>query len=599
MAGVEIYADAGDRGFSFILPSTTPNLGGVVRHPDEGHFGTIVGQGGAGKSILALQIVTRLLKNADKASPSVQSRADCAHAAFYFSLQAHPRELKRQVQQFIWGKERYTSWERPRGSRISGEDQYSNGLYLISVPPPIESLNALTLKIRQTIAGELKLVSGLVAVVIDPIGSVESGEHLRTHLVQLRELADSHRTFVFLLAEKHAFTRHTAIEHYSQSIVHLEHNPEHQQHRRLYVQKARGQSFRSGYHYLELQRPPTQDADSLQAASSLSKGICVFPSVDAQSAQAHERLYQVQQQQSNQRNSRTVAFFSEKRDVDFLQGERIEAGSAVFLMGPPGTFKEHIASDFAAADRDGATIYVSFKAEFEAIRMSMEKEPGRTAQLIDTRQEWKGELEPATYVYDARSPLLTPEEILFNVSTFIAPSETRDGEAGGREAAVTFRRAVIWGLRRLYDFPNFKDGVVRFLEALVTMLKAQQITTLVVDWPDKTSASTVPIVDLCQYIFLTRVCHTAESLVEVRSEDQTALLKELWSDRPRQVALLRAQRTRRGVHHSRGVVFKQRRGEAGTIEQLRVNQVIGDAHDFEHLWLNAGMKWEEDLSLLS
>ena len=70
-------------------------------------------------------------------------------------------------------------------------------------------------------------------------------------------------------------------------------------------------------------------------------------------------------------------------------------------------------------------------------------------------------------------------------------------------------------------------------------------------------------------------------------------------DKPRQVALLRAQRTRRGVHHSQGLVFKQRK-DTGNIDHLSVREAIGDTdRDFEYLWVNAGMKWEEDLSLLS
>ena len=89
---------------------------------------------------------------------------------------------------------------------------------------------------------------------------------------------------------------------------------------------------------------------------------------------------------------------------------------------------------------------------------------------------------------------------------------------------MKFRRAIIWGLRRLYDFPNFGETMtVQFLEALVTLLKSQKITSLLVDWPDlKRERSTLPIVDLCQYIFLSRVCYSKESpeLAERRDEKE-------------------------------------------------------------------------------
>jgi KaiC/GvpD/RAD55 family RecA-like ATPase len=620
--GRNIYADAGDPGLSFILPSLNQDEGGITRNSEEGHFGAIVGRGGSGKTVLALQIVTGLLNKADEFDAKMahvagkvhQPNSNHTHAAFYFSLEAHPKELKRQVEQFSWGYKRYfTHWDKKTaGSRAMGDGEYSNGLYLVSVPPPAESLNTLILKIRQTIAGELRRIKSPVAVVIDPMGAINAGDELRTSLVQLKELADMHRTFVFLLTEKFAFDRYTSIEHYSQSILHLEHDPGEQQHRRMYVQKARGQSFRSGYHYFELQRP--------QNPGSLSEGIRIFPSVDAQSAHAHERLKDLQRKHSTP-GENEVAFLPDGKDHAFLGKEQIEAGSAVFLMGPPGTFKEHVAGEFARADGDGATIYISFKADMDAVQRVMQKERRRELRTksqkgdgnnpkleaaiekkeaisIDSPDAREKALVATTYFYDARSPLLTPEEILFTVRKFISIHSLSD-EDKRRPGSVKLQRAVIWGLRRLYDFPNFKDDIVRFLEALVTMLKSEQITTLVVDWPDKTSASTVPIVDLCQYIFLTRVCHTAESL-EDRNEGQQRLLERLWSDKPRQVALLRAQRTKHGVHHSQGVVFKQRKDQQGTIEQLTVEKAIGEkGRDFENLWINAGMKWEADLSLLS
>jgi KaiC/GvpD/RAD55 family RecA-like ATPase len=418
---------------------------------------------------LALQIVTELLNQAD--SVNTNNEDGRVHAAFYFSLEAHPTELRRQVQQFTWGYKRYKAWGNNIGvPGLSGEHEYSNGLYLVSVPPPAESLNALLLKIRQTIAGEFKRVKNPVAIVIDPIGAVETEDDFGTNLTQLTELANMHRTFLFLLVEQYAFNKYTSIEHYSQSIIHLEHDPGQQQHRRLYVQKARGQAFRSGYHSFELQS---------------SNGIRVFPSVDAQSAHAHERLSALQSSDPQLSNPETVAFFPEGNDSTFLGDEQIEAGSAVFLMGPPGTFKEYVASEFAVAEQDGATIYVSFKADFDAIRKAMEKRAHKKAELIDSRGEREQLLTPTTYFYDARSPLLTPEEILFTVNNFIAT--TPAAGPSGLTKSVPFRRAIIWGLRRLYDFPNFKDNIVRFLEALVTTLKSQRITTLVVDWPDKTS----------------------------------------------------------------------------------------------------------------
>lgn len=612
----DIYADAGDEGLRFILPSAKQKeKGGFLRQEGDGHLNTIVGRGGSGKSILALQLVTSLLKNASL------SDSNRPHAAFYFTLEASPRELGRQLLQFTWG-DRYEDWRESDSSlgrifkkdesRVTGDDEYANGLYLLRIPSPVESLNALNLQIRQMIARQLQRIGGLEAIVIDPMGAVSAGDDLGTSLSELKELAEKHRTFVFLLTERYAFDKYPSIEHYSQSIIHLDHDPGQQQHRRLYVQKARGQGFRSGYHLFELEQARTEQPpgsrDEIEAGDfreeNLSKGIRVFPSIEAQAAYAHERLADRQKKEARdsfelQKNGQvslsataSVPFFPDEDEKPFLGNtngkvvgrdpEQILIGSAVFLMGPPGTFKEFVASQFAEAakEKKGATIYVSFKADM------------RGEKTFDTRNDIEKSLESTVYFFDARSPLLTPEEVLFTVQRAIM------GKAN--KGDVRFQRAVIWGLRRLYDFPNFREGrAVQFLEALVTLLKSERITSLLVDWPDKKTPSAVPIVDLCQYIFLTRVCYSKEAPeVKAKTSDERKEimndLNSLWTKNTAQVALLRAQRTRSGVHHDQGAVLQQLNDELRSFERLPQ-----DNQNFERLWLNCGVKWEEDLSLLS
>jgi KaiC/GvpD/RAD55 family RecA-like ATPase len=571
-----------------------------MRHRKDGHLSTIVGRGGSGKSILALQLVTALLERSVSLAQEGSEPKNCA--AFYFTLEASPEELKRQVTQFEWGRKRYEEWTK-RETHL-----HSNGLFLVSVPSPAESLNTLALQIRQTVARQMQHVDSLAAIVIDPMGAINADRDLRHDLSQLKELAETHRTFVFLLSEKHAFERHPSIEHYSQSIIHLEHDPGQPQHRRLHLQKARGQSFRSGYHHFELQPPSREGRASNQATSGAhtdtspvtgtdgsglpSKGIWVYPSMQAQAAYAHEIL-------SENQPPRGVAtppgesFFpiNDETDERFPGGEEIEVGSAVFLMGPPGTFKEYIASQFAFAARAtrGATIYVSFKADIDSIHQK--------GAVPIRPQENLGMLAEKTYFLDARNPLLTPEEILFTVHNALIENTDPDrGNSNPTSDRVVFQRAIVWGLRRLRDFPYFKEGRdVQFLEALVTLLKAQRITSLLVDWPDKQTPSTVPIADLCQYVFLTRVCSSPHSKA-IEDPDIKTRLQRLWdSDRDtKQIAFLRAQRTRRGVHHDQGAIIKQ-------VETNRIVRVPGTLRNepFEHSWLYYGVEWEQDLSLLS
>lgn len=583
----QIRAEAGDPGFKFVLQS------GLLRGPN-GHLGTIVGRGGSGKSILALQIVTQLLTTAHEEERKAGVTAGRHSAAFYFTLEASPRELANQVGQFTWGQTHYDEkWERTtkdvKSDHVSGNDEYNKGLYLVSVPSPVESLRALGVKIRQTIAAQLPRIGKLAAIIIDPMGAVNAAEDVETNLIQLKELAETHSTFVFLLTEKHAFETNKAIEHYSQSIIHLEHEPGQRQHRRLHVQKARGQSFRSGYHPFYLHQP----------AGDRSEGIRVLPTIEAQSADAHYQLKIWQRDRPKPakqvplpgvpRNSDSdgVWLLPSKSFPDDDVNQRIRPGSAVFLMGPPGTFKEKLADQFAAAahlDEGGATLYLSFKTD-----------RGDNDVPVDSRTRLDPlKVENGTYFFDARNPLLTPEEILFTVRNTI-----------NFEAPTTrFKRAIVWGLRRLYDFPNFKQDAVQFLEALVTMLKARNITTLLVDWPDKQTATTVPIVDLCQYILLTRVCYRIQEREEIKNVDVRDRLVHLWGaeNAAQQIALLRVQRTPEGVHHDVGFVYKQGKRENNSWEKVaQKGHAAGQGPPlrFEDLWTYYGRKWEDDLSLQS
>jgi len=340
-----------------------------------------------------------------------------------------------------------------------------------------------------------------------------------------------------------------------------------------------------------------------------SQGIRVFPSIEAQSAYAHE--------QAPTGKPPRVWFFphkggnQEKAPINEEPNLEIQDGSVVFLMGPPGTFKERVAEEFARAaakppegEKEGATLYLSFKVDFENV-----KENGKLRKL---GSEWEKDENPEikTYFFDARSPSLTPEEILFTIR-----NEIRH---------VPFRRAIVWGLRRLYDLPNFKDGEVQFLEALVTMLKWRKITTLLVDWPDKQTATTVPIVDLCQYILLTRVCHRMQESFTIKPKEKRDGLAPLWTSPPeyeqppKQIAFLRVQRTPGGVRHDLGWVHKHMKPVGA--EGLRVVRqtaresqpdvvptpaavptpaTVPPKKGFDGLWWDYGKKWEDDLSLQS
>jgi KaiC/GvpD/RAD55 family RecA-like ATPase len=582
----KFWADAGDDGFRFILSDvwsvhaggtddTTARKGGILRSGDGGHLATIVGRGGTGKSILALQLVNELLMTSAAQRP----------AAFYFTLEASPKELDHQSNRFGWNMARHA--KRPQAAqaphpevlRVKEPSVARGGLAIVPIPSPTEDFASFVLHIKQTVARHLDQFDELSAIVVDPLGGITLAADLRSELNQLKQLSDSHETFVLLLTEDYVFNAHRSIEHYSQTIIHLEHDPKIQPSRRLHIQKARNQPFRSGYHQFEIHQ---------------EKGIRVFPSVQAQSAFAHEEL---------ERSPRPPS----SNPIPLLSGGKFSLdgspGSVVFLMGPPGTFKQYIAVQFCTQQMSGSpgdsAIYISFKADESDVRRQVVKNPHVTGVGVDAIEVRPLEelLRPIREQNDAdaskllnesrriwfrnaRSPLLTPEEILGEVRTII----TKLGDTS------RIRRAVVWGLRRLADMPNFEGGTaVQFLEALVTLLKTRAITSLLVDWPDFDRTTTLPIVDLSQYILFTRVCRGKDDLAG------EAYAHDVWppelDERRRHVALVRVQRDAEGYHRNKGAYCFKSDAEKTVLRE------IGEGKSFEALWMTAGVRWEKDPDL--
>ncbi|GEM_PF-4931893 len=608
MAKRFVYADADDEGFRFILqpPEEESNkrMGGFALQKDSdeeesaverrGHLVTIVGRGGTGKSILALQLVTKLLKR----KKSDHGKQGPGPAVFYFTLEATPGELITQARQFKWGKKRYGAGKAKRSgqgpvdpsSNCGSTELISKGLHILSVPSPVQDLNTLILLIRQSIARKLAEISEIAAIVIDPMGGITVRGSLREELSQLKELTESHRTFLFLLAEDHIFEQHRSIEYFSHSVLHLQYIPEKQPHRLLYIQKSRSQPFRPGLHQLDLVP---------------DHGVRISPSIQAQSADAHKLPSPSGRKSHSLLKMKTWPTGERMR----FPSEKIECGSVIFLMGPPGTFKQIVATSFVAETKE-PSIYISFKADMASVTSA-----ARGCRIVrkvrevklDERELKNPEKLKMTYFMDCRDPLLTPEYVLFAIRVILSKIEGCS-------------RAVVWGLRRLRDMPNFTGGKdVQFLEALVTSLKKNGTTAMLVDWPDIERESTLPILDLCQYTLLTRVCRGREDLRAMIGREELPdspndsssnvrggelsekLVDSLWPKGRDHVTLLRVQRTPEGFHRGLGVLLLRRRGEqqgiwmkmptkSGNLDDLNV--------DFEYLWGKVGVPWEKDYSLM-
>jgi KaiC/GvpD/RAD55 family RecA-like ATPase len=619
-----LFADARDDGISFILQSPdyyrilqSPDYyplnqghieGGLLREQNQGHFVTIAGRGGTGKSLLALQFLTDLLNRADpttgvgKDNPVNGQQPESR--AFYFTLEASPLELARQLKDFDFGKNRYfqdpASEDVLRNILPEAPVWKNRGLHIQAIPSPVEDLTVLIHLVRQTIATALAEApfNELVGIAIDPLGGVRNRESLRTDLRSLKLLADSHKTFLFLLAEDHIYEERRSIEHYSQTVLQLRHDPSSPPFRWIFVQKARSQPFRAGNHQLELR----------------TSGVAVFPSVEAQSSYAHELSGSKKPKDKESgkhpaRRGQTAASETRIQTGRFLKEKifthltEMPPGSVIFLMGPPGTFKQNIASDFATAEQC-SSLYISFKAESSAVQDKLPNAQDKLPNAKDKLPNAKVEVcpvsnlpprlrnkagngnnrgaKPTVWFIDARNPLSTPQEILSKVRIAMTSS------LGG----PPIRRAVVWGLRRLADMPNFSGSTaVQFLEALVTLLRAEKTTCLLVDWPDIEKGNTLPIVDLSNYILLTRLCYS-RGYLEGKGYASTA--DAIWNPKGQpqneHAALLRIQRDGEGFHRTVGYKFFKRSPDSGP--DLKQEQ-----SGFETLWNEGAIEWEKDPGL--
>src|SRR5436853_2074975 len=111
-----------------------------------------------------------------------------------------------------------------------------------------------------------------------------------------------------------------------------------------------------------------------------------------------------------------VPAFSSSEGLKSLR--EIEDGSVLFLMGPPGTFKQYIACNFAKTPQDASSLYISFKAEQSAVYkyIPLVKD---YHDFIKSEELEKG----ATCFIDVRNPLSTPQEILTRVRTIVSRSK--------------------------------------------------------------------------------------------------------------------------------------------------------------------------------
>jgi circadian clock protein KaiC len=260
----------------------------------------IEGVPGSGKTTLSLQFLKEGVR--------------LGEPVLYVTLSETEDELREVADSHGWSLEGITIRELvPSESSLHPEEQYT-----MFHPADVE-LSETT----KTILADVEKIKP-ARVVFDSLSELRllAGNPLRyrRQILALKQFFAGRNCTVMLLDDLTSTDRDLQVQSIAHGVVLLEQlNPEYgAERRRLRVVKFRGVKFRGGYHDYTIQRG----------------GLEVFP-----------RLVAAEHRQTNKLERLSSGIES----LDNLLGGGVEKGSSTLIVGPPGTGKSTLASQFAAA----------------------------------------------------------------------------------------------------------------------------------------------------------------------------------------------------------------------------------------------------------
>ncbi len=452
-------------------------LAGGIRYPaDSAAFVCIGGGPGSGKTLLALEVVSRAF---------LDGQDGCTY--LYYSVEHSPESIQKKIESdFDWYRQQAKVTVLPREvpGKLALEARTRHGtsrLILTQARPAAlqrQSARGTTVDIEWILA-EIRnhQLAGPVAMVcVDNVGllltDLEYFEKRAALLEVRRQLLDSkiHGIFVMEEANPRDLRLPSAEEFSTDLMLHLSFREEATDFkvRVLEIQKARHQYYYRGVHHFSIAgRGITRDI-YLGARNERGPGIHVYPSVAAQLSMARDQA----EFSVPRRGDEPIDLGHPDVNRAFVGGTGPTARSSTVLLSEPGMRATFLALRFLAAGlRIGErTLFVSTREDRDAIRRICLREP----VLRDVCLLPDGNFHPDFRVLYLHPEFISPGKFTWDLIRLV---EGGHGNQGDRPVA----RFAFDNIARLKDrFPLLHEQTF-LIAALLDMLRYRGVTPLLID----------------------------------------------------------------------------------------------------------------------
>lgn len=452
-------------------------LAGGIRYPeDAAAFVCLAGGPGTGKTLLALEMVTRAFLNGEDGSTYL-----------YYSVEHSPESIHSKIEaDFDWFDNDVEVQALPREvpGKLVLESTTKQGrcrLVLTQARPAAlqrREARGTTVDIEWILA-EIKnhQLAGRVAMVcVDNIGllltDLEYFEKRAALLETRRQLLENriHGIFVMEEASPRDLRLPSAEEFSTDLMLHLAFREEAGDFkvRAIEVLKARHQYYYRGIHHFSIAgRGITRDV-YLGARNERGPGIHIYPSVAAQLSMARDQA----EFRVPRRGDEPIDLGHPDLNRAFLHGTGPVHLSTTMLLAEPGMRATFLALRFIAAGlRAGErALLVSTREDRDAIRRICQREP----VLRDSCLDGQGNFHPDFRVLYLHPEFISPGKFTWDIVRLV---EGGHGNAGDRPV----RRFAFDNVSRLQDrFPLIHEQ--KFLvAALLDMLRYRSVTPMFLD----------------------------------------------------------------------------------------------------------------------
>ena len=461
-------------------------LAGGIRYPtDSAAFVCIGGGPGTGKTLLALEVISRAFLDGDDGSTWL-----------YYSVEHSPESIHKKLEaDFDWFRTQAKVTAQPREipGKLVLEAKTKRGtsrLILTQARPAAlqRSQSRGTTVDIEWILAEIKnhqLAGDVAMVCVDNVGllltDLEYFEKRAALLEVRRQLLDSRIHGIFVMEEAHPRDlRLPSAEEFSTDLMlHLSFREEATDFkvRAMEILKARHQYYYRGVHHFSIAgRGITRDV-YLGARNERGPGIHIYPSVAAQLSMARDQA----EFTVPKRGDTPIDLGHPDLNRAFVAGTGPASLSSTVLLCEPGMRATFLALRFLAAGlKNGErALLVSTREDDDAIQTICQREESLRPWCL---------AKDGSFHKDFRVLYLHPEFITSGKFTWDLLRLVRGGH--GNEGDRPVRRFAFDNIARLQDrFPLIQEQ--KFLvAALVDMLRYREVTPLLVDVmpPDATQA---------------------------------------------------------------------------------------------------------------